>query len=277
MPVTMKHMSKSKKEKRRKESNSCIKKEKVAQFDNFGTSIGFNFSEESSNYTSLCGSILTCSIMLLTFAFTLQSIVVLNGRKGTVFTTTLEKEANEGRALTKDDGLQFAIGILDFGTSNWTDYYGRDFEEYLSLDVHQYKFRLDPSLNSRQKLESHPCTEEELGLVTSSESNFFPHTESSKAAIGGKAHLFHCFDQETISIMNDGNSFTSDKLEITFNIPHEQCQNDEFDLKDLQCDPGVYYDLALTNKWIVLLYNQKRFISDNYEGGSKTLKKETHA
>ena len=74
--------------------------------------------------------------MLLTFAFTLQSIVVLNGRKGTVFTTTLEKEANEGRALTKDDGLQFAIGILDFGTSNWTDYYGRDFEEYLSLDVH---------------------------------------------------------------------------------------------------------------------------------------------
>ena len=122
-PVKSRLSPKSRKEKRKRESNSCIKNEKIAQYDNFGTSIGFNFSEESSNYTSVCGSILTCFIMLLTFAFTLQSIIVLNGRKGTVFTTTLEKEANAGRIFNKDDGLQFAIGILDFGTASWDDVY----------------------------------------------------------------------------------------------------------------------------------------------------------
>ena len=66
--------------------------------------------------------------MLLTFAFTLQSIIVLNGRKGTVFTTTLEKEANDGRTFNKDDGLQFAIGVLDFATLTWEDVYSRDFD-----------------------------------------------------------------------------------------------------------------------------------------------------
>ena len=121
--MTVKQPSSSRKNKSKKQSNQCINKEKVAQFDNFGTSVGFNFSEDSSNYTSVCGSILTCFIMLLTFAFTLQSIIVLNGRLGTVFTTTLEKEANEGRIFNKEDGLQFAIGIVDLAGVDWGDVY----------------------------------------------------------------------------------------------------------------------------------------------------------
>ena len=65
----------------------------------------------------------------------MQSIIVLNGRKGTVFTTTLEKEANFERVFTKDDGLQFAIGILDFNNPSLEDVYYRDFDSYLQLDI----------------------------------------------------------------------------------------------------------------------------------------------
>ena len=121
---------------KKKEGSKCITKNKVAQFDNFGTNIGFNFSEDSSNYTSVCGSILTCFIMLLTLAFTTQSIIVLNGRLGTVFTTTVEKNANEGRIFDKEDGLQFAIAVIDFNGENFDDVEGREFNEYLNLDVY---------------------------------------------------------------------------------------------------------------------------------------------
>ena len=46
-------------------------------------------------------------------------------------------------------------------------------------------------------IESHPCTEEELGLDTSSDSSstkFYPHSASALSAIRGRAHLFLCFD-----------------------------------------------------------------------------------
>lgn len=74
--------------------------------------------------------------MLLTLAFTTQSIIVLNGRLGTVFTTTVEKNANEGRIFDKEDGLQFAIAVIDFNGENFDDVEGREFNEYLNLGVY---------------------------------------------------------------------------------------------------------------------------------------------
>ena len=69
--------------------------------------------------------------MMLTFSFTLQSIIILEGRRDTLFTTTTEKEANTDRIFTAEDGLQFAIGILDYGTVNKDDVLGREFYEYI--------------------------------------------------------------------------------------------------------------------------------------------------
>ena len=53
---------------------------KFAIFDSFGTSVGFNFSEESKEFKSVCGSIMTFFVMILTLSFTLQGIIVLEGR-----------------------------------------------------------------------------------------------------------------------------------------------------------------------------------------------------
>ena len=69
--------------------------------------------------------------MMLTLSFTLQSIIILYGRKGTVFTTTNEKESNDGRIFTAEDGLQFAIGILDYASDDYDDVLGRKFDDYL--------------------------------------------------------------------------------------------------------------------------------------------------
>ena len=51
---------------------------------------------------------------MLTLLYTLQNIIILEGRRDTLFTTTIEKDANADHILTAEDGLQFAIGIVDF-------------------------------------------------------------------------------------------------------------------------------------------------------------------
>ena len=45
-------------------------------------------------------------------------------------------------------------------------------------------------------LETHRCSDEELGLITSADSSskFYSHPESSLSAIKGRSHVFHCFD-----------------------------------------------------------------------------------
>ena len=74
--------------------------------------------------------------MILTLSFALQKLIILYGRKGTVFTTTIEKEQNDGRVFTAEDGLQFAIGVLDYGNADdFSDVYERDFEDYVDLIV----------------------------------------------------------------------------------------------------------------------------------------------
>ena len=55
--------------------------------------------------------------------------------------------------------------------------------------------------------------------------------------------------------MNDINSAENYKLSFFFDIPEELCQYYEEDYLDVQCAPGVDYDLALSNKWIVILNN----------------------
>ena len=72
---------------------------------------------------------------MLTLCFTLQSIYILNWRKGTVFTTTNEKDANTDRMFTAEDGLQFAIGIIDYNAYDYGDVLGRNFEDYMKFTV----------------------------------------------------------------------------------------------------------------------------------------------
>ena len=44
---------------------------------------------------------------------------------------------------------------------------------------------------------------------------------------------------------------------------------------DSFCNPGVQYDRALANKWIGIISNQKRFVSNNYDGTGHIVKETT--
>ena len=97
-------------------------------------------------------------------------------------------------------------------------------------------------------IETHRCTDEELGLLEfsdSSSSKFYPHSESSQAAltnIEDRSIGFYCFDQDKIQLMNDITSPEAYRLSIYFDIPLEFCQNKWEDAVDMSCTPGVEYD-----------------------------------
>ena len=75
--------------------------------------------------------------------------------------------------------------------------------------------------------------------------------------------------------MNDINSDVTYTLSFYFKIPEELCQNKMSDLVDMYCTPGVEYDRANSYKWIAILNNQKRFVSDIYDGKGHIVKETT--
>ena len=66
--------------------------------------------------------------------------------------------------------------------------------------------------------------------------------------------------------MNDIASAEAYRLSFYFDIPLELCQNEWEDGVDLRCTPDVDYDSQFEYLWVAILSNQKRFVSDNYEG-----------
>ena len=111
-------------------------------------------------------------------------------------------------------------------------------------------------------IDYHPCSEEELGLTEGEDANIYPISEGDVSTVKKYKHLFYCFDQSQVEIMNDGSSNNFSMLTLNFFIPDDLCFNYEED--SLSCDPGVDYWKEMAHKYLIILENQKRFESDNY-------------
>lgn len=168
---------------------------------------------------------------MLTLSFTLQNILILEGRTDTLFTTTIEKDANANHILTTEDGLQFAIGIVDFYSDD-EDALRQKLDDKINLYVYQWFYSSDSTKEVPEsfEMETHLCTDEELGLIDNSEpstSKFYPHSKSSLETLKSKgtSQVFYCFDQDQIQLMNDITSSEAYRLAFYFDIPLEMCQN----------------------------------------------------
>ena len=81
---------------------------------------------------------------------------------------------DENRIFTEEDGLQFAIAIVDtWNAPTYLDHLGRDMEEFLSLAVTQTKATPETGYEEKN-FDLHKCSEEELGLDESGNSKFYP-------------------------------------------------------------------------------------------------------
>ena len=49
--------------------------------------------------------------------------------------TSIEKNGNKNIEFTQEDGLQFAIALVDFNGTDYKDRLGRNFTDYIQLKV----------------------------------------------------------------------------------------------------------------------------------------------
>ena len=103
--------------------SNCNGFKAMKKYDIFGQPVGFNFSEDSSDYKSMSGLFLTCIVFTITILFTVQNIIILRERNGTLFTTADKANYNdENRIFTEEDGFQIAIAVADGrAIPNYTD------------------------------------------------------------------------------------------------------------------------------------------------------------
>ena len=89
-----------------KRKRSCNDFKAMKRYDIFGQPVGFNFSEDSTEYKSMAGLFLTCIVFTITILFTVQNIIILRARNGTLFTSAVKTNFNdENRIFTEDDGF----------------------------------------------------------------------------------------------------------------------------------------------------------------------------
>ena len=95
-------MSNQRKEKEGKSEGESVFK----RYDIFGQTEGFNLTQESPEFKSSAGTVLTAIVFLITILFTIQSIIVLQKRNGTLFMTAVKTNKNDdSRIFTEEDGF----------------------------------------------------------------------------------------------------------------------------------------------------------------------------
>ena len=72
-----------------RDGEGCLHSEKAKYLDMFGSSMGFNFSEKSADYRSWVGSLATILIFILTLTATVQNVIILHNRDGTMIIEAL--------------------------------------------------------------------------------------------------------------------------------------------------------------------------------------------
>ena len=147
------------------------------------------------------GAICTFIILLMTAVFAINSYRILAQRQGTLFTaTTLKKFNDKSNAFTEEDGFQVAFAVIDQNTADYTDKAGRELSEYLEVTVSLGEYDESNSENkySITTIQTHPCTEAELGLDDSGTSKFESIIEEDRELIVKTKPLFQCFDQADV-------------------------------------------------------------------------------
>ena len=73
-----------------------------------------------------------------------------------------------------------------------------------------------------------------------------------------------------MELHNDAAAAESSSLRLDFYIPEHLCENDINEA--LLCEPAIDYWYGLSGKWMAVLMNEHRFLSDNYSAKTPILK-----
>jgi len=132
--------------------------------DQFGQGFSMRLDGPQSQVSTLLGTLCTLMLAIIVLAYAYQKMDVLMNRKSVdILSTVSELAFEETDLLTADHGLNFAIGFTAYNNEReWMlpPEYGELVFNSLSWGSHPNgTFYLE-----RKRLQTHPCTKEELGL-----------------------------------------------------------------------------------------------------------------
>ena len=105
---------------------------------------------------------------------------------------------------------------------------------------------------------NHFCSEEELGFVKGPKTRSFAVSERSLKEVETYQNKFKCIDEEYLSVWGDFNSPKAMQLHIKFHM----CHGEDY------CKSKAEILDWLSGKYIVLLYNERRFLYADVKGES---------
>lgn len=149
---------------------------------------------------SKIGSLCTFFMTFLLLAYASYKIDVLTAKKGTNIVQVVEEEYFDGSyVFGAEQGLNIAVGVID----EQEKVYGQIDPSYGKIEFKAFAYGVDRAKNelltNEVKIESHACSEEELGL-SGSNTQFFPIQESQRQLLSLNWGVLRCADKTELQL-----------------------------------------------------------------------------
>ena len=139
----------------------------------------FNFADGAAVHRSLIGSVLSVGVMAFTMLYLLNNLIVMANRMGTSYTASaIPYFQKDSFKVTHERGFALAIAIIDYRTEDGSDFNKLPLSDFFEVEV-VTAYENGPDTYKETISETHPCTEEELGLKDPSASKFYPPNQST--------------------------------------------------------------------------------------------------
>lgn len=192
------------------------------------------------------------AIMTLSYSFTMFNKLI-DKSKADIVSFQIENAVPNDEKFSSDEGFYLAAALTEYNK----DPEPTEDRRYGQLTFSHYAWNFDSSsdqINGYVPIESHQCSDIELGFNRTDETKLYPVKESMLDEVRSFKKKFKCIDTEDLVIWGDYNSNTAQQLAVSFVMckDHEYCKS-ENEIREW-----------LKNKFIVLLYNKLSFTRDRY-------------
>ena len=201
---------------------------KFKKIDEFSESASLRLVDgESSNRVSYMGAFLSAIIFGVTAIFLYSKVMVLiKSSDITIMMNTLEGAFTYDDKFTANEGLFIAAALTEYDSNTEVIEEAR----YGELVIEHYGWGNGDTIGSGSKtLDSHYCSDEELGFTPGPNTSIYPIFESSISVVTTWKKKFKCVDKKDLVIWGDYNSAKAQQFSIKFKMCEgkDYCESDE--------------------------------------------------
>ena len=141
--------------------------------------MNLNIADGSPLHRSPMGSFLTIIVSIFAILYCANNILVMSTRRNNSFTASMIPSfQSEDFTVTHADGFAIALGVIDYRTEDGSDPEGIPLSDYIEISF-VIGYENGPNTYDEKEIETHQCSEEELGLKDISLSKFYPPKETA--------------------------------------------------------------------------------------------------